>query len=86
MSGNIANIEAWRIEGKTLEELLDHLCNWGHPVLHKFDDGWYCKINVFVTPTGAEFIVKSEFNSETAKDAAAQCYHRLIKAIKELQL
>ena len=86
MSGNIANIEAWRIEGKTLEELLDHLCNWGHPVLHNMKGGWTCKIDVFVTPTGTEFTVRSDFNMPTSNDAAAQCYHRLIKAIRELQL
>lgn len=47
-------------------------------------DGWYSRIEVFVSGEGVEFEVKSDFKMKSPVDAVNQCYRRLMKAISGL--
>ena len=81
---NVALLQAFQTKTASLDELLTHMCKWGRPRLSKMSDGWYCVIEVFVTPIGVKFDVKTDFDHKTPHGAACQCYDRLIKAIEEL--
>ena len=80
---NVALLQAFQAKTASLEELLIHLCKWGKPRLARMSKGWYCVLEVFVTPAGVSFDVKTEFDHKTPHDAACQCYDRLLKAIEE---
>lgn len=70
----------------TVEELLIELERFGYPKLIKIDDdGWYAKIEVFVTGKGVSFDVVSEFGRKTPKDSLVQCHERLISALQKIK-
>ena len=81
---DVTLLKVFQAKAVSLEQLLTHMSKWGKPRLSKQDSGWYCAIEVFVTPTGVQFKVDSEFDNKTPHDASCQCYDRLIKAIVEL--
>lgn len=82
---DIAEISAFRVEPMPLEECLLELAKYGNPRVCKMDNGWYSRIDVFVTGEGVNFEVKSEHNHRTAKDAANECYQLLHKAFKKIK-
>ena len=75
---------AFKLNTASLEELLIELAKYGNPRVSKTDSGWYSRIEVFVTGTGTEFTVMSEYKHSTPNSAVATCYSRLVKALKEL--
>jgi len=80
----IKNTE-FRPQSSTLEQCLEELCKYGEPMLYKTKSGWNLKIAVFVTGEGVKFEVGSEYGCNRPSDAAAQCYDRLIEAIKKIK-
>lgn len=86
MSVELAKIEAFNPELRSIDECLAELEKYGNPTLGKVDsDGWYCKVKVFVTGKGAEFKVMSGFDYKTPKLAVNECYDRLIDSIKKIK-
>lgn len=67
------------------DECLLELCKWGQPRLSKFDKGWHCAIEVFVSGQGAKFEVSTKFDQETANQAVNNCYSLLIKAVNKIK-
>ena len=70
---------------KTLEELLTFLCNYGNPMMWKGDNGWYCKIEVFVTGKGMKFEIGSEHKHPTPTEAVQCCIDRLREAFTAIE-
>lgn len=69
-------------QGPELEHVLLNLARFGRPRLSiPSKSGWYCSIDVSVTPTGAKFEVASDFDKETPIAAALECQQRLIAAL-----
>ena len=85
MSQNLASIGAFKPEPLSLEDCLIELEKYGEPMLSKMDKGWYSKVEVFVTGEGVKFDVKSRFDCKTPKDAANECYGRLLKALARIK-
>lgn len=71
--------------GETLEDVLLELAKWGCPRLHCHRDGeWSAMVDANITPQGAKFEVRSEFNHKTPMTAALQCRERLLAAVKAI--
>lgn len=68
----------------TLEQLLNALQRYGEVGLSFMGDGWYCRVNMFVSSKGAEFKIASEFKLPTHLAAARQCYERIQQTLKDL--
>ena len=85
MSTNIANIEAFRPEDHSIEECLLELRKYGHPRITGHKNGWFAKIEVFVTGKGVQFEVESEWKSSDPKAAINQCHARLIEAMRKIR-
>ncbi len=65
-----------------LQELLLDMQKYGKPRIHCHDDNtWSCAIDVNISPVGAKFEVRSDFNQLTPVAAAIQCNERLHAAI-----
>ena len=84
MNSQLAKIEAFSIEGLSLEEILLQLRNYGFPRIHSSKYGWHVSVEVTITPVGCTFEAKSDFCLSTPHMAAIQCHKRLVQAIKEL--
>jgi hypothetical protein len=69
----------------TLEAVLMDLTKYGKPRV-SCQDGmtWYCAVDVFVTGTGIDFKVASDFQQITPLNAAQQCHERLREAMKNI--
>ena len=68
-----------------LEDVLLDLAKWGCPYLHCHNDGeWSLRVDANITPLGAKFEVRSEFNCKTPMAAALQCRERLLAAVKTI--
>ncbi len=52
-----------------LEESLIFLCSFGEPKLSKMSDGWYARIDMFVSSKGASFEISSQFDHKTPMEA-----------------
>lgn len=64
------------------EGILMDLAKWGRPSLMQHRDGlWSCGVEVNVTPVGAKFDVRSDFNHASPREAAVVCRDRLHKAL-----
>jgi hypothetical protein len=70
---------------ESLEFLLNCLCAFGKPVLHRMDKGWYCKVSMHVAAKGTSFEVGSEFTCETSLAAARQCAQRIIATMEAIE-
>lgn len=71
-----------RQQGPELEDVILDLARFGTPRLSMPNKkGWYCTVDVNVTPTGAKFEVRSEFDKETPIAAALECQQRLSAAL-----
>jgi hypothetical protein len=71
--------------GESLEDVLLELAKWGCPYLHCHRDGeWSARVDANITPLGAKFEVRSEFNCKTPMQAALQCRERLLAAVKTI--
>ena len=64
-----------------LEDYLSALSRYGNPRLSKQNNGWYCIVEMFVSGSGVQFDVKSEFGNPTPKDAAKQCLTRMSETL-----
>jgi hypothetical protein len=82
---NLALVEAFKPEQHSVEECLIELEKYGNPRLVKMKNGWYSKIEVFVTGKGIEFEVSSEFSCRNPQDAINQCHARLVDAFKRIK-
>lgn len=69
---------------KSLEALLGEMSWYGYPRLNRFESGWHCSIDVFVSGAGVEFKVASEFKHPTARAAAEECSGRLEAALASI--
>ena len=68
-----------------LQQILLDMQRFGKPSIYCHrDNKWSCHIDVSVSPTGAKFEVRSDFDRETPIAAATQCNERLISAISSL--
>ena len=85
MSVALAKIGAFKPELHSTDECILELCKYGHPAMFHHDNGWSCKVVVFVMGEGAEFNVKSGFGHPTLKIAVNICYERLIDSIKKIK-
>lgn len=85
MGNEISKLEAYK-SNISVEDILLELSRWGYPRLSKQKTGWYCKIEVTVTPKGVDFEVGSEFGLHNMQIAVEQCLERLKTAVKELSL
>ncbi len=81
---NLVKIEAFSIEGLSLEDILFELKKFGFPRIHSSKHGWHVSVEVTITPIGCTFEAKSDFGLDTPHIAAIQCHNRLRQAIKEL--
>lgn len=69
-----------------LQQLLLDMQRYGKPRLHCHEDGkWSCVIDVSISPVGAKFEVRSDFDKPTPIAAAMQCNERLGAAIASLK-
>lgn len=69
---------------KTLEELLLALAKYGKPRLSHDGSGWYCAVEMYVSSSGVDFKVASEFGRPSPIGAAMQCASRLDKALSDI--
>lgn len=68
----------------SLEEMLLALAKYGKPRISHDGSGWYCAIEMYVSSSGVDFKVASEFGCSSPMAAALQCASRLDKAIKDI--
>ncbi len=80
----ISELTATKINAMTLEEMLAALLAYGHPRVGHYNQGWICKIEMFVSAKGVDFTVASEFGHATAARAAAECLQRTVKTLSEV--
>lgn len=69
---------------QTLEEMLLELAKYGKPRLSHDGDGWYCAVEMYVSASGVDFKVASEFGRPSPIAAARQCAQRLDKALSDI--
>lgn len=67
-----------------LEEMLLALAKYGEPRLVHDGRGWYCCVEMYVTASGVNFKVASEFGRPTPMSAAIQCASRLDRALSDI--
>lgn len=73
------------IHAKPLDEILVEIAQYGHPSLMQHSDGgWSCSVDVKVNATGVDFKVRSGFKCATPREAAKECYQRLVESLKGL--
>lgn len=82
---NIITDTTANIESLTLNEILIILKKYGYPRCVASKGGWFCKIDVAITPKGVDFEVSSEYNHDSPLNAAYECLDRLKAAMTELQ-
>jgi hypothetical protein len=77
---------AQTMQPEGLEDVLLELSKRGRPTLTITPRraGWWCYMDVTVTPIGAAFEIKSESDCKTPLEAALQCRERLMLAIASL--
>ncbi len=68
-----------------LESSLNSLCSFGQPKLSKMDNGWYCRIDMFVSSEGASFEIQSNFDHKTPSDAVNTLIERLQKTLSDFK-
>lgn len=69
----------------SLEELLLELAKYGKPGVTMLSaSGWWCKCELYVTGKGVEFKIDSETKHANPRSAAAECYARVVKTLREL--
>lgn len=67
-----------------LECLLLALCAYGKPVLHRVDNGWYCKVSMHVAAKGTSFDVASDFSCASPIVAARECTDRIVATLEAM--
>lgn len=73
--------------GESLEDVLLDLAKWGKPRVGQYgnDGTWHCGLEVSITPIGAKFEVRSDFEQKTPLAAALQCRENLRVAVKSIE-
>jgi hypothetical protein len=69
----------------SLEQMLAGMRKYGMPRLGVFGpNGWHCNIEMFVSATGAQFKVASEFNHPSATEAVRVCIDRMHESLRKI--
>lgn len=72
---------------ESLEDVLIDLAKWGKPRVGQYgsDGTWHCSVEVSITPIGAKFEVRSDFERKSPLDAAKQCRKNLLVAVNSIK-
>lgn len=67
-----------------LERMLLALAKYGKPRISHTGSGWHCAVDMYVSASGVDFKVASEFGMPSPISAATQCASRLDKALRDI--
>ena len=85
MSIAVINSKCHNPKSLSLEDLLIECCKFGQPIVSKQKEGWYAKIDVFVTGKGIQFKAFSSFKEPSPRQAVLTMYNRLQTAIEKIK-
>jgi hypothetical protein len=64
-------------QGKTTDDLLAELSQYGHPKLLQMDTGWWCFIEATDATAGAKLTIGSEIRHTHPARAISECLQRV---------
>lgn len=71
---------------ESLESVLDELSKYGRPALSMLQgNGWWCRVEMNTSATGAEFKVGSECRHVSPIAAAVECRDRVLAAVRGMR-
>lgn len=84
-----AQLASPTLETNDISGVLMSMLIYGEPRLtyHKSGvAGWCCTIEMNTTSIGSSFTIKSEFGRPTPTEAVAQCFDRMVSALRGLSV
>lgn len=72
-------------KSNNLDEILNALCAFGVPMLSKFPNGWWCKIEMHVAAKGCAVRCESETSHKTPSLAVAECVKRTVETFNQFK-
>ena len=81
----LAKVGAFKVSTLSLPDCLEEIERYGDPSLFKDHGEWSCNVEVFVTGTGTQFKVRSDWDHKTHAEAANVCLSRLLAELKRIK-